>query len=147
MTAMIALVITFTLGLFVIIQFSDIRPESKVTVEEFQDSNVMDSRGDMCVSSEKNKQLTNLNGDGFYNKLMAMHEMKMHHTLCSNMLSITSVKMNLSLDEIIKIRSYIRVADHRMRKYMKKAAPHPYGEVLKAIYNNYDNTKMYTPVS
>jgi len=60
---------------------------------------------------------------------------------------MTSVKMNLSLDEIIKIRSYIRTADHRMRKYMKKAAPHRYGEVLKAIYNNYDNTKKYVPTS
>ena len=140
MGAMIALVITFTLAMFLVIQFCDVRPEHKVIEEDFT---VMNNRRDVWAPSEKNKQLSNLNGDGFYNKLMAMHEMKIHHTLCNNMLSITSVKMNLSLDEIIKIRSYVRVADHRMRKYMKKAAPHPYGEILRAIYYNYDNTKMY----
>jgi hypothetical protein len=117
-----------------------------VVEEDFDD---MNSHENLPSQKRVNNQKgnNNLNGDGFYNKLMAMHEMKMHHTLCTNMLSMTSVKMNLSLDEIIKIRSYIRTADHRMRKYMKKAAPHPYGEVLKAIYNNYDNTKKYVPTS
>jgi len=134
--------ISFTISFFIILHFYDVRPQPKVVEEDFDD---MNTSGNVLVTSQK--RVNNMNGDGFYNKLMAMHEMKMHHTLCSNMLSITSVKMNLSLDEIIKIRSYIRVADHRMRKYMKKAAPHPYGQVLKAIYNNYDNTKMYTPIS
>ena len=82
----------------------------------------------------------NLNGDGFYNKLIAMHNMKMHHTHCNYVLSNKDIKMKLSLDEIINIRKYIRVADHRMRKYMKKAAPHPCGEILTAIYYNYQPT-------
>jgi len=100
------------------------------------------------VPTEKNtyKHLNNnLNGDGFYNKLVAMHNMKLHHAHCNEVLSSTDLKMKLSLDEIIKIRKYIRTADHRMRKYMKKAAPHPCGEILRYIYYNYDNTKIYAP--
>jgi len=37
MTAMIALLITFTISLFIIIQFSNIRPQRKVVEEDFDD--------------------------------------------------------------------------------------------------------------
>ena len=142
--AMISLAITFTIGAFIVIQIYITHLEHNA-IKEYNTAHVTPQK--VKKQKQKNQNINNLNGDGFYNKLMAMHEMKAHHTLCENILSNTTVKMNLSLDEIIKIRSYIRVADHRMRKYMKKAAPHPYGEVLQSIYHNYDNAKIWTRAS
>jgi hypothetical protein len=70
---------------------------------------------------------------GFYNKLLATHNMRVLQDRVVKMLADTNAKMNMSLEEIQHMRKIQRHTKVKLEKYMRKTRDHPLGCMIQNI--------------
>ena len=69
----------------------------------------------------------------FYNRIIAVYNMKYLANLCKKILDSPSEKLNLSLEQIQKVRTDFKYANTKIAKYINKSRNHPHLDILQAL--------------
>ena len=71
----------------------------------------------------------------FYNRILAVYNMKFVADTCKKILDSPEEKMKLSLEQIQRVRSDLKYANTKITKYITKSRNHPHIVILEALAN------------
>ena len=97
-------------------------------------STVVSKKGNIMTPKQAIHRKQQLSMDiCFHNRMIAIYNMKSLAATCSKILNNVSEKMDLSLEQIHKVRKDLAYANLKIKKYINKSVDHPYVHILEAL--------------
>ena len=69
----------------------------------------------------------------FHNRILAVNNMKTIVNICKQILDSPEHKLNLSLEQILKVRNDYKYATQKIKKYITKSRNHPDVQILQTL--------------
>ena len=107
----------------------------KPIIEGMEDCPTFLSRkGHILTKKQMQNRSKQLSFDiSFYNRIIAVYNMKLLSNACENILKNPSEKLDLSLEQIQRVRSDYTYANTKINKYIMKSRNHPQIHILFAL--------------
>ena len=91
-------------------------------------------KGNIMSEKQYKNHIRQKNFDiAFHSRILAVHSMKQLLDICANILNSPEKKLDLSLEQIQKVRNDYKYAKTKINKYIKKSRNHPDVHILHAL--------------
>ena len=133
-TFIMTLSLTFTIGAVILIIMSMCMNEHPVEISEMKTNIVLSKKGHPMSEKQLENRGKQIGFDiCFYNRILAVYNMKYLANTCKMILDNPEEKLNLSLEQIQNVRADFKYANTKIAKYINKSKNHPHLDILQAL--------------
>jgi hypothetical protein len=133
-TFIVTLSLTFTFGAVILIIISMFMNENSQQTSQIKTNIVLSKKGHPMSAKQLENRGKQIGFDiCFYNRILAVYNMKFLANTCKKILDNPEEKLNLSLEQIQKVRADFKYANTKIAKYINKSKNHPHIDVLEAL--------------